>query len=189
MKRHLAIVSILTTVLFFTGCSSTATKNNPQTIAKTDTVWQQCAAVGGLVWGVPAAMASLATGGVAAVAGALASGIGCAMASQSVTMAHFDFGLYDLDMKDRLIIDKVISKLGKKGHIEVVGYTCDIGTKEANQRLSDNRANVVRQYLMQQGIEENRITTRGMGEKYPIADNDSEDNRTMNRRVEMRIIH
>lgn len=187
MKRLIAVVSLLTTFLFITGCSSTAINTQPPVPAvKSSFSWQKCAAVGGAVWGIPVAIGSLATGGIAAVAGALVSGIACAGDSPEATV-HFEFGKYDLDMKDHVILDKVIEDAGEKGNIELVGFTCDIGTKEDNQRLSEDRALSVKKYLMKKGIPENRIVATGMGEKDPVAKNDSEYNRTKNRRVEVQI--
>ena len=182
MKRQFAIVSLLSTVLFLAACSTTSSRDHSTTQSTAN--WQTCAAVGGAVWGIPAALGSLATGGAAAIAGALVAGIGCATADQPENVL-FDFGAYNLDMKDRLIIDKIIQDMGSDGRIKVVGYTCDIGTPSINQTLSDNRANAVREYLISRGIEEDLILTEGMGERNPVAPNDSEEHRTMNRRVEM----
>ena len=182
MKRQLAIVSLLSTVLFLSACSSTGSHTQPS--PKVATSWQKCAAVGGVVLGIPAALGNIATGGAVAVVGALAAGIGCAIADKSDNVM-FDFGAYELDMKDRIIIDKAIKAMGSDGRIKVVGYTCNIGSKENNQTLSEDRANAVKQYLMSRGVKENHILTEGMGEKNPVAQNDSEENRMLNRRVEM----
>ena len=188
MNKRLAIISVLTTVLFFAGCSSTAVNNNSQPTVLNKS-WQQCAAVGGAVWAVPGALASLATGGIAAVAGALVSGIGCAVADSQVSVVNFDFDSYELDMKDRLILDDIAKQLGNKRHIKLVGFTCDIGTDEVNQQLSEDRATEVKKYLMSKGIQESRIKTEGRGRKTPAVPNDSEESRELNRRVEMVVIN
>ena len=182
MKRQFAIVSLLSTVLFLSACSSTGSHNQPS--SKASPSWQKCSAVGGAVLGIPAAIGSLSTGGVAAIIGAMAGGIGCAVADQN-TGVLFDFGAYDLDMKDRLIIDKMIKELRPDSRIKVVGYTCDIGTDQDNQTLSEDRADAVKKYLMDRGVEESKIITEGMGEKNPVAENTSDDNREKNRRVEL----
>ena len=189
MNRRLAIISVLTTVLFFAGCSSTVTNSNPQPTVLNNKSWQQCAAVGGAVWAVPGALASLATGGIAAVAGALVSGIGCAVADNAVSVVNFDFGSYKLDMKDRLILDDIAKQMGNKRHIKLVGFTCDIGANEINQQLSEDRATEVKKYLMSKGIQEYRIKAEGRGKQTPAVTNDSEDNRQLNRRVEMVILN
>ncbi|MDQ6761712.1 MAG: OmpA family protein, partial [Bacteroidota bacterium] len=61
------------------------------------------------------------------------------------------------------------------------------GGKELNQKLSDSRANSVKQYLIDNGVEESRITATGYGEDKPIADNNTAAGRAKNRRVEMHL--
>lgn len=72
-------------------------------------------------------------------------------------------------------------------NISIVGHTCDLGTEQYNQGLSERRAAAVRNYLVQGGISEDRITTDGRGELEPIVDNVDESSRMLNRRVEMTI--
>lgn len=71
--------------------------------------------------------------------------------------------------------------------IHIVGHTDAVGTDEANQILSEGRANAVRADLIGRGIAGERITTEGKGEKEPVADNDTEEGRQLNRRVEFTI--
>lgn len=68
--------------------------------------------------------------------------------------------------------------------IKVHGHTCDMGGAEYNYRLSLRRAQAVKNYLTLKGIDETMIVTRGFGEDKPLAPNDSEENRELNRRVE-----
>lgn len=185
MNRRLTIFSILATVLILSGCSSKAINNNSQPTVLNNKSWQECAAVGGVAWAVPGALASLATGGITAVAGALVSGIGCAVAGNDVSVVNFDFGSYDLDMEDHLILDDIAKQLGNTRHIKVVGFTCDIGTDEDNQQLSEERATEVKKYLVSKGIQEGRIKVEGRGEETPAVPNDSDKDRQLNRRVEM----
>lgn len=70
-------------------------------------------------------------------------------------------------------------------NIEIVGHTDNIGNKRLNLALSENRARVVSSYLIQNGIAENRITTKGYGGAKPIANNADETQRPLNRRVEL----
>jgi len=72
-------------------------------------------------------------------------------------------------------------------NLDITGFTDSTGSFELNQRLSENRANSVATYLINQGINQARIAARGMGERYPIASNDTEGGRTQNRRVEISI--
>ncbi|HHJ39691.1 MAG: cell envelope biogenesis protein OmpA [Methylothermaceae bacteria B42] len=71
--------------------------------------------------------------------------------------------------------------------IEVTGHTDSTGSAEYNQRLSEQRAQSVAQYLMAQGVAPNRVIARGMGESMPIASNATPEGRAQNRRVEIRI--
>jgi outer membrane protein OmpA-like peptidoglycan-associated protein len=71
--------------------------------------------------------------------------------------------------------------------IHVVGHTDAVGTDEANQILSEGRANSVRNDLINRGVAAERITAEGKGEKEPVADNDTEEGRQLNRRVEFTI--
>ena len=72
--------------------------------------------------------------------------------------------------------------------IEIAGHTDNIGSKEANQLLSEQRALSVRAYLMRKGIAANRIQAKGYGDTEPVAYNDSSEGRQQNRRTEVRII-
>ena len=68
--------------------------------------------------------------------------------------------------------------------VEVAGHTDNIGSEEVNQRLSEQRAGAVAQYLQAQGVQQERLITVGGGKRYPIASNDTEAGRAANRRVE-----
>jgi OOP family OmpA-OmpF porin len=74
----------------------------------------------------------------------------------------------------------------------IVGHTDSIGSDEYNQRLSERRAQAVKQYLVSKGIAASRLSTEGQGEREPIAPNteDGKDNpegRAMNRRAELKV--
>ncbi len=71
--------------------------------------------------------------------------------------------------------------------IHITGHTDAVGSDEANQILSEGRANAVKADLVNRGVVDNRITTEGKGEKEPVADNDTEEGRQLNRRVEFTI--
>lgn len=70
----------------------------------------------------------------------------------------------------------------------IIGHTCNIGTELANEHVGLRRAQNVKNYLMDKGIAESRITVDNKGYNEPIVDNNSENNRKQNRRVEFRII-
>jgi outer membrane protein OmpA-like peptidoglycan-associated protein len=69
--------------------------------------------------------------------------------------------------------------------IEVEGHTDSIGGDEYNMKLSENRADAVRSYLIEQGVSSDAVTARGFGKTMPVADNGTATGRQMNRRVEL----
>jgi peptidoglycan-binding protein ArfA len=69
--------------------------------------------------------------------------------------------------------------------LEIAGHTDNVGDVALNLRLSEQRARVVRQYLMQQGIDSGRLVARGYGGTRPVADNRNVQQRARNRRVEV----
>lgn len=71
--------------------------------------------------------------------------------------------------------------------IIIAGHTDSKGSEEYNQKLSERRANAVKGFLMGKTIALERLTTYGYGESNPVADNDSDDGRRLNRRVEIEI--
>ena len=72
--------------------------------------------------------------------------------------------------------------------VELAGHTDDVGSASYNKKLSADRAEVVRQALVDNGIEESRLTAKGYGSIKPLVPNDSEEHRALNRRTEMIII-
>ncbi|MCQ2250222.1 MAG: OmpA family protein [Bacteroidales bacterium] len=83
-------------------------------------------------------------------------------------------------------VAKVIKPLGLM--IEISGHTDNVGDDDSNQKLSENRANSVKEFLIQQGCSENLLQTRGYGESKPISTNDTPEGRQRNRRVEMKFV-
>jgi OOP family OmpA-OmpF porin len=83
-------------------------------------------------------------------------------------------------------LDLVVSFLKANPHvkIELLGHTDNRGVHADNVRLSQNRVNAVKNYLVSKGIDSKRITGKGYGGTKPIASNESEETRKMNRRVE-----
>ncbi|MBN2767150.1 MAG: OmpA family protein [Paludibacteraceae bacterium] len=71
--------------------------------------------------------------------------------------------------------------------IEVQGHTDNVGKVEMNQTLSENRASAVRDYLINKGVEEKRITAKGYGDTKPVATNKTAQGRAKNRRVEFMV--
>jgi len=71
--------------------------------------------------------------------------------------------------------------------VMIYGHTDNTGSDAINQPLSENRANAVKNYLVNAGVSAKRITTQGMGSSVPAASNDTEAGRAQNRRVEVAI--
>ncbi|MFX8972796.1 OmpA family protein, partial [Acinetobacter baumannii] len=72
--------------------------------------------------------------------------------------------------------------------IDVYGYTDSTGSIPYNQRLSEQRAQAVANYLVGHGVAASRIRSQGFGVGNPVASNDTEDGRARNRRVEIKIV-
>lgn len=88
--------------------------------------------------------------------------------------------------KDRLdSVAKALEAQGDDKTIEVVGYTDSRGSDAYNEKLSRDRAESVRAYLLTQGLDGSRVAAVGRGESSPIASNDSPEGRANNRRVEI----
>ena len=105
----------------------------------------------------------------------------------SMSDVLFDTGKYSLKPGAREKLAKVAGiLLAYPGlNIEVGGYTDNVGGDQMNQRLSENRAASVRDYLVQQGVTTNSVTARGFGNTLAVASNDSAAGRQQNRRVEL----
>jgi outer membrane protein OmpA-like peptidoglycan-associated protein len=99
----------------------------------------------------------------------------------------FDFNKYTLKPGARETLAKVSGILlaypGLK--IQLEGHTDSIGSDEYNQKLSEDRANAVREYLVGQGVPGTTVTAAGFGKGNPVASNDNAAGRQKNRRVEM----
>jgi outer membrane protein OmpA-like peptidoglycan-associated protein len=105
----------------------------------------------------------------------------------SMSDVLFDTGKYSLKPGAREKLAKVAGiLLAYPGlNIEVGGYTDNVGGDAMNQTLSENRAGSVRDYLVQQGVSSNSVSSRGFGNTLPVASNDNSAGRQQNRRVEL----
>lgn len=100
----------------------------------------------------------------------------------------FDFDSAALTAAGAAELDKVaagIAALKAVNAVSVVGHTDSRGSDEYNMALSNRRANTVAAYLASKGVE--NISTSGMGESSPVADNATDEGRAQNRRVEIMI--
>jgi outer membrane protein OmpA-like peptidoglycan-associated protein len=105
----------------------------------------------------------------------------------SMSDVLFDSGRYSLKPGAREKLAKVAGiLLAYPGlNIEVGGYTDNVGGDAMNQTLSENRADSVRDYLVQEGVARNSVSARGFGNTLPVSSNDNSAGRQQNRRVEL----
>jgi outer membrane protein OmpA-like peptidoglycan-associated protein len=105
----------------------------------------------------------------------------------SMSDVLFDSGKYSLKSGAREKLAKVAGiLLSYPGlNIEVGGYTDNVGGDAMNQTLSENRADSVRDYLVQQGVAANSVSAKGFGNTLPVASNNNSAGRQQNRRVEL----
>lgn len=102
--------------------------------------------------------------------------------------ALFDYDKSNLRPAGKQELDVVVAKMkaGKQvSEINVTGHTDSRGSDAYNQKLSERRADSVKTYLVDQGIDPAVIHTSGMGETAPVADNSTDEGRQQNRRVEI----
>ncbi len=87
-------------------------------------------------------------------------------------------------------IDKLVNLLAEYPGASLIvdGHTDATGTEEYNQWLSEKRAESVKKYAVEKGLDEKRITTQGHGQTKPIAANNTKEGRQQNRRVEVTIV-
>jgi outer membrane protein OmpA-like peptidoglycan-associated protein len=99
----------------------------------------------------------------------------------------FDVDSASLDSSGRQTLEDVAGVINEydKTAVVVQGHTDSTGSEEHNQSLSDRRASSVRGYLVSRGVDADRVASVGMGEGYPVASNDSESGRQLNRRVDL----
>lgn len=102
---------------------------------------------------------------------------------------QFEFNSAKLTADAERRLDNVVNALQGSPELEVriEGHTDNIGSDSYNQDLSQQRADSVKRYLVDHGIEPERLTTRGFGESEPVATNDTEAGRAQNRRVELEV--
>lgn len=102
----------------------------------------------------------------------------------------FDTNKYELRPESKTELERLQSILVDNPQIrmEISGHTDSDGSAELNQKLSENRAKAVVDYLIQNGIDQSRLTYMGYGESQPVASNDTAEGKQENRRTEFKII-
>ena len=102
----------------------------------------------------------------------------------------FKTGKNELDKRSFRLLDQMVDFMSHNNTIkvEIAGHTDSDGSENFNQKLSEGRAQSAVNYLISKGISELRLVAKGYGESVPLEDNDSEEHKSQNRRVELKII-
>ena len=123
------------------------------------------------------------------------TGIGVSRQGDKITLnlpdnITFDTGRSSLKPEFYTALNGVASTIRSYNQtiVEVVGHTDNTGSSSLNQRLSEQRAETVADYLAGQGVQRARIETAGAGKNYPIASNATSSGRARNRRVEIHLV-
>jgi len=214
MKLHFIALSVLVAALTLGGCASTqqTIQDNPNTAAGVG-----IGAVGGALIGSAVAGSGRRTEAavIGAVVGGLAGGlIGNRMDEQERALRQqmantnvdverrgdnivlvfpdnitFATGSSQVKPEFRSALDTVAQSLQQypDTRIQVAGFTDNVGSPSSNQRLSEDRAFRVRDYLSTRGVSVQRMSVVGYGASRPIASNDTASGRAQNRRVEITI--
>ena len=108
------------------------------------------------------------------------------------TIIYFAFNSTD-KLDDSVVeayLDSVVKRVSDSGErVQVVGHTDNLGNEATNSELGRQRAQVIRDYLVDQGLTSTRIRIESKGESQPVASNATEEGRARNRRAELRIIN
>ncbi|OYY74663.1 MAG: hypothetical protein B7Y40_03540 [Gammaproteobacteria bacterium 28-57-27] len=215
MKSHIIALPILVAALALGGCASTqqTIQDNPNTAAGVG-----IGAVGGALIGSAVAGKGQRTEAavIGAVVGGLAGGmIGNRMDEQERALRqqmantnvdverrgenivlvfpdNITFATGSSQIKPAFMhaLDSVAQSLQQypDTHIQIAGFTDNVGSPSSNQRLSEDRAFRVRDYLSDRGVAVQRMQAVGYGQSRPVASNANADGRAQNRRVEITVI-
>ncbi|HSO88072.1 MAG TPA: OmpA family protein [Draconibacterium sp.] len=203
---RMSLLVVLSATFIFTGCSSW---NKTQ---KGAVVGTTAGGAAGAVIGRASGNTALGAIIGAAVGGASGAVIGRQMDKQAEEIAKsvpdakvervgegivvefssnvlFGFDKSGLSNEAKLNLDKLVTVLDSyaETNIEIQGHTDSKGSEVYNQDLSEQRARTVSSYLTNKAISANRLTVKGFGESLPKYENDTDNGRTQNRRVEFLI--
>lgn len=103
---------------------------------------------------------------------------------------NFETGKANLEESSYAVLDELVAYLIRKDdeRVEVGGHTDNVGTAANNLKLSTERANTVRAYLLTKGIDPSRVTAKGYGMSMPVASNATAEGKAQNRRTEVKIL-
>jgi OOP family OmpA-OmpF porin len=103
---------------------------------------------------------------------------------------QFDFGKAKVSRKSYPLLDEAVGVLKEHSglRLAITGHTDSVGSRDRNLQLSEQRAQAVKDYMVEKGIAEDRLQARGAGPDEPIGDNATAAGRQSNRRIEFRIV-
>ena len=107
----------------------------------------------------------------------------------NLQIINFASGKSDIPADNKAILDLAVAKMAeiKDAGLQITGHTDSQGNAEMNKKLSESRANAVRDYLVSKGVDASRLATAGMGPDQPVASNATEQGRFQNRRIEFAV--
>ncbi len=112
--------------------------------------------------------------------------------SRAIVLDHliFEMGRAVINSKSYSSLDEVVAMMkdNTKVVIQLEGHTDNIGNAEKNMKLSQDRVEAVKKYLVSKGIDKNRIKTKAFGGTQPLSNERTEEAKALNRRVEMRVL-
>jgi outer membrane protein OmpA-like peptidoglycan-associated protein len=144
-------------------------------------------AIGTAVGAIGGAIVGNSIDGKDTVRGAALGGLFGYLVGSQIAVREQRDGSVMLDIPGAALFDtnKTAIKSQFAGTLDQIGYTDSTGSDQYNQDLSVRRAQSVTSFLTGKGIDGGRLTAAGLGERFPVATNDTEAGRTQNRRVEM----
>jgi outer membrane protein OmpA-like peptidoglycan-associated protein len=103
---------------------------------------------------------------------------------------NFETGKSILEPESFAVLDELVAYLNRKDdqRIELGGYTDNVGSAASNLKLSQERANMVKAYILSKGISPDRVTAVGYGMSNPVEENTTAEGRAKNRRTEVKIL-
>ena len=213
LNRKSKVLTALCLLIALVLGSVAAEAQRQERVTRRDRMWKG-AAIGGAIGAAGAILkgkreADEILAG-AAIGGVIGGGIGAYMDRQQERLARipgttvervgedtlmvhfdsdvlFDVGSSVLDSSGRSTLEDVADVINDypKTAVVVQGHTDSTGSEDANQYLSERRAGTVESYLVNRGVESDRMTSLGYGESYPVASNSSSAGRQQNRRVDI----
>ncbi|WP_372756961.1 OmpA family protein [Mariniflexile sp.] len=102
----------------------------------------------------------------------------------------FDSGKSTIKSVSNGVLNEIVAILGQypNAKFSIEGHTDSVGNDASNQKLSEERASAVMNYLIEKGVSSSRLTSKGFGESKPMADNATKAGQAENRRVEINLV-